>query len=85
MWCGDFCVALEQFADKANKDAGSMLDTITRNDGMSVLRETKIIDFKKLLNIDPSALRDGWQQRKQQQWNDIYLDKIHRDETITGS
>jgi hypothetical protein len=68
----DSCVALKRFADKANKDAGSMLDRVTRNDGMSVLCETKIIDFNKFLNIDPSALRDGWQERKQQQWNDIY-------------
>jgi hypothetical protein len=39
-----------------------MLGTVTRNDGMSVLCETKIIDFEKFLNIDPSALRDGWRQ-----------------------
>ncbi|SRR6266404_6924656 len=68
----EFCDPMRQFADKANKDAGSMLDSITRNDGMAVLCSSKIVDFKKFLNVDDSSFRDGWVQRKQQQWNEIY-------------
>jgi hypothetical protein len=66
-----FCDVIKQFAEKANKDTGSMLDPVTRSDGMAVMCETKIVDFKKFLIVDDSNLRDGWLQ-KQQQWNDIY-------------
>jgi hypothetical protein len=67
-----FCDAMKEWSDKLNKDAGSMLDSITRSDGVAVLCATKIVDFKKFIKIDESAMRDDWFQRKQQQWNDIY-------------
>jgi hypothetical protein len=49
-----------------------MLDKVTRMDGIAVLCGTRVVAFYKFLNVAPSALREGWRERKQKQWNDVY-------------
>ena len=67
-----FCKSMQEFAVKANKDAGSMLDANTRNDGLAVLCAEKVIDFKKFLIAPSYMMRPGWKDRKSKQWRDIY-------------
>jgi hypothetical protein len=67
-----FCVEMKGFAEKARADAGTMLDPITRSDGMAVLCESRVVTFYRYMTVAPTALRDGWKARKQSQWNDIY-------------
>ena len=54
-----------------------MVDPVTRNDGMAVLCNTKVVEYKKSMIVDFSMLRDGWKERKQKQWNSIYCDGSH--------
>jgi hypothetical protein len=67
-----FCKNLREFAVTSNQDAGSMLDAVTRHDGMAVLCNAKIVDFKKFILVNVSEFRDGWRERKQFQWNNTY-------------
>ena len=67
-----FCETMHKFAANANKDAGSLVDAHTRNDGMAVLCATKVVDFKKFIDVPQDAMRPGWKDRKSDQWRNIY-------------
>lgn len=67
-----FCVEMKQAAERSRSDIGTMLDLVTRMDGIGVLCGTRTITFYKFINVAPSAFRDGWKERKQKQWDAIY-------------
>jgi len=48
-----------------------MVDAVTRLDGMSVICSLRTVTWNKFVNVDAPQLRDGWQGRKQTQFNDI--------------
>ena len=67
----EFCALLSDFAIKQNVAKGEMIDAITRNEGMSVSCDTKIVDFKKSAALTSPELylrRSGIQK----QWNQHY-------------
>jgi hypothetical protein len=67
-----FCAEMKRAAERGRADIGTMLDQATRMDGIAVLCGTRVIAFYKFLNVAPSALREGWKERKQKQWDGIY-------------
>lgn len=67
-----FCRAMQEFAAKSNMDAGTKVDSVTTHVGLAVLCNSKLIDFKKRLDIPFTAMKAGWEGRKQDQWNQIY-------------
>lgn len=71
----EFCSAMKELSETFNKDAPTWVDSTTRHDGMAVLCNAKIAEYKKFIKVTPAEFRDGWQQRKQAQWNSIYCDK----------
>jgi hypothetical protein len=68
----EFCATLKHYAEKSRADIGTMLDGVTRFDGMAVLCGLRRVVYYHFLTIAPIALRDGWKERKQKQWNEIY-------------
>lgn len=66
------CQAWQKSAAKVNAEVPVWTDFMTRSDGVAVLCSLKTIAFKHFLNASPADLRDGWQRRKQAQWNAIY-------------
>jgi hypothetical protein len=85
-----FCAEMKQAAERRRADIGTMLDQVTRMDGIAVLCGMRIVTFYKFLNIGPNALRDGWKERKQKQWDAIYctnaawLDAIRSGWTVSA-
>ena len=79
-----FCNVMMEQQKKINADAGQMVDAVTRNDGVAVLCSTKIIDFKKFMASDSSKMREGWQDRKAKQWNEIYCNGVFLDAINNG-
>ncbi len=84
----EFCKAMTDLMTNINKDAGQMVDATTRNDGGAVLCNSKIVDYKKFLKAPSTAMREGWKERKNAQWNEIYckgpfLDAIRNGWTIS--
>jgi hypothetical protein len=68
----EFCVAVTDVAQRMNARSGKWLDRSTRHDGVEVDCESKTKEAKRLLNIDPDAMREGWEARKQRRWNATY-------------
>ena len=67
-----FCIAMKEYAAEANKDVGSLVDRLARDDGVSVLCHEKVVSFNKSLVAEASQMRDGWQAHQQSQWNQAY-------------
>lgn len=63
------CTSMQEFAAKANKDAGSQVDTVTFLDGVAALCNAKTVTYTHHLTVPFSALRVGWEQRKRAAWN----------------
>lgn len=64
-----FCVELIQLTAGVNQDVPTKVDGITRLDGVIVECTAKAIEVLKFVNVPASDLREGWEQRKQDQWN----------------
>lgn len=69
-----FCSLVQQTANKANADAGAMVDAVTVNVGMAVMCNMKVVNFVKKMTVSFNVLKAGWQARKQAQWNQIYCE-----------
>ena len=70
----EFCVAVTDVARRMNAHRGKWLDRSTRRDGVEVDCEAKTLEAKRFLNTDPDAMREGWESRKQREWNAAYCD-----------
>jgi hypothetical protein len=70
----EFCSQITEMAEKLNAEGSSMVDAGTRQDGMAAICSLKVVEFKKFVNMPITSLREGWQGRKQAQWNKIYCD-----------
>jgi hypothetical protein len=68
----EFCLAVTEIAQHAKARSGRWLDRSTRHDGVAVDCESKTVKASRFLNTDPDAMREGWQARKQRQWNAAY-------------
>ena len=78
-----FCVAVEQLALAATKDIGLWIDRKTRNAGMAVFCDARVVEFKRF-TYAPSVSRSGdWREREAEEWsaahctNPIWSDAIH--------
>lgn len=65
------CATLRKIAEDTTRELPIMVDAITRTDGMSVICSLRSFTVNKFLNVDLSAFRQGWDARKQAQWNQI--------------
>jgi hypothetical protein len=68
----EFCVAVTDVARRMNTRRGKWLDRSTRHDGVEVDCESKTLEAKRFLNVDPDAMREGWEARKEREWNAAY-------------
>lgn len=67
-----FCAAAKDAAQKMNQESPMMVDNLTRQDGMAVVCAARMVDFKKSILVKQSDFREGWLERKQAQWNELY-------------
>jgi hypothetical protein len=65
----EFCQAAQQFAVAENRDVGLWIDRTTRNAGMTVTCETKVVEFKRFTYALSSSMSDAWKERKAAEWN----------------
>jgi hypothetical protein len=70
----EFCVAVTDIARRVNTRRGKWLDQSTRHDGVVVDCESKTLEARRFLNAEPDAMRQGWETRKQREWNAAYCD-----------
>jgi hypothetical protein len=65
----EFCAAAEQLALAAERDVGLWLDRITRNAGMRVFCDRKVIEFQRFSYLPSTSMDGAWTQRKAAEWS----------------
>jgi hypothetical protein len=72
---GQFCQAVHQFLRAATVDTGNWIDRTTRNDGVEIRCDRKMVHFKRYSSTPVSGLSDAWKERKTQEWESAYCSK----------
>jgi uncharacterized protein with NRDE domain len=62
-----FCLAIREMTRSA-ADVGTWQDRVTRNDGIEISCERKLVHFKRYYNVSAGALQGPWKERKAQEW-----------------
>jgi hypothetical protein len=65
----DFCSAAKQLAMAAEQDVGLWLDRVTRNGGMEVWCDRKMVVFKRFTYAPSASMTGEWKSRKAAEWN----------------
>jgi hypothetical protein len=68
----EFCIAVTDIVHRMNVRKGRWLDRTTRHDGVELDCEAKTLEAKRFINADPDQMREGWEARKQREWNTAY-------------
>jgi hypothetical protein len=64
-----FCVAAQQLAIAAEKDIGIWIDRVTRNAGMNVLCDRKVVESTRFTYLRSSSMTERWKATKASEWN----------------
>ena len=67
-----FCQAVTQIARAATGDVGTWVDRSTRNDGVEIVCDRKLVHFKRTSNAPAGTLRGNWKDAKTQEWQGAY-------------
>ncbi len=66
-----FCQALGQFTRAVTRDIGNWINRTTRNDGVEVFCDRKLVHFKRYASTPGSGLREAWRESKTEEWRSI--------------
>jgi hypothetical protein len=67
-----FCQAVKQLVRAAAGDVGTWVDRSTRNDGVEIVCDRKLVHFKRYSSVSSSTLRGSWKEAKTQEWQGAY-------------
>ena len=62
-----FCLAIREMTRSA-ADVGTWHDRVTRNDGIEISCERKLVHFKRHYSVSAGALQGPWKERKAREW-----------------
>jgi hypothetical protein len=71
----DLCIALMGMEAEMNPTLPRPIDDTTELVQIRVNCENKTISYTKRLLVDPTALAEGWQERKQRQYIQLHCNK----------
>jgi hypothetical protein len=81
----EFCAVLTDITRRMNARKGRWLDRSTRHDGVELDCESKTLEARRFVNASLDAMREGWEARKEQQWNAAYCsDEAYREAIDNG-
>jgi hypothetical protein len=63
-----FCQAMTLFARTTARDTGTWLNRTTRNDGVELFCDRKLVHFKRYANTPGSGLREAWREARTDEW-----------------
>ena len=66
-----FCAAARQIAIAADKDVGIWIDRVTRNAGMMVACDRKVVEFTRFTYLPAASMTDQWKAAKAWDWNSL--------------
>src|SRR2546423_266386 len=65
----EFCAAVQQFAFAATQDVGLWLDRTTRNGGMAVFCDERMVEFRRFTYVPSDLMNESWRQREAEGFN----------------
>lgn len=65
----DFCVVAQQLAVASEKDVGVWVDRVTRNAGMFVTCDKRLVEFSRFTYASSASMNADWKQRKGADWS----------------
>ena len=77
-----FCVAAQQLAVAADKDIGIWIDRVTRNAGMSVACDRKLVEFTRFTYIGSPSMTADWKAARSSEWNAAHCNSLLWKEAI---
>ncbi len=66
-----FCQAVGQVTRAATRDVGTWINRTTRNDGVEIFCDRKLVHFKRYVSTPGSGTRDAWRESKTEEWRNI--------------
>ncbi len=63
-----FCKMLTENLADANATKGTVVDSITREDGMELSCDQKSVAYKRIITIDAAQMKPGWQAYEQKRY-----------------
>ena len=81
----EFCAAIQQLAVAAERDVGLWIDRATRNAGIAVYCDRKLVEFKRFTYAPSTSMDQAWRERAAEQWNanhcsnPVWADAIRND------
>lgn len=67
-----FCLAVREIIRSSSFDVGTWADRFTRNDGVEIICDRKLVHFKRYYGAPASAITDAWRDRKAEEWESGY-------------
>ena len=67
-----FCQAVSQMVRAAAGDVGTWVDRATRNDGVEIACDRKLVHFKRTSTAPLGTLRGSWREAKTLEWQGAY-------------
>lgn len=67
-----FCLAVREIIRSSSFDVGTWADRFTRNDGVEIICDRKLVHFKRYYGAPASAITDTWRDRKAEEWESGY-------------
>jgi hypothetical protein len=67
-----FCQAVNQLVRAAAGDVGTWVDRTTRNDGVEIACDRKLVHFKRSSSAPVGTLRGSWREAKTREWQGAY-------------
>ena len=64
-----FCAAAQQLAFAANQDIGLGLDRTTRNGGMTVSCDARVVEFNRFTYAPSGSMNESWKRPEAQAFN----------------
>jgi hypothetical protein len=80
-----FCGAVRQLAVAAEQDVGLWTDRTTRNAGISVSCDRKLVEFRRFTYAPSASMDDAWRERNAEQWNATHCNNTIWSEAIRNS
>jgi hypothetical protein len=80
----DFCAVAQQLAIAAEQDVGSWVDRVTRNAGMAVACDRKVVEFTRFTYASSASMDAVWKERKAADWNATHCASAVWAEAIRG-
>jgi hypothetical protein len=63
-----FCQAVGQLSRAAKRDIGTWINRTTRNDGVELFCDRKLVHFKRYASTPGSGLREAWKEARTEEW-----------------